>query len=160
MPLLVGANAYEKLEEGEDWDMNIIVDTLAQTLDPLSEMSFVSSLTDVLQSYQTGSAQMISEMGQNIIQNYITQFFPTVFSQLASTLDDTKRTTSASKNSPWKFGEETIRKIMYKIPGLRNQLEASTDIWGNEVKQSENIIERAIENFIAPWSSKKILQLI
>ena len=155
MPLLVGANAYEKLEEGEDWDMNIIVDTLAQTLDPLSEMSFVSSLTDVLQSYQTGSAQMISEMGQNIIQNYITQFFPTVFSQLASTLDDTKRTTSASKNSPWKFGEETIRKIMYKIPGLRNQLEASTDIWGNEVKQSENIIERAIENFIAPWSSKK-----
>ena len=155
MPLLVGANAYEKLEEGEDWDMNIVVDTLAQTLDPLSEMSFVSSLTDVLQSYQSGSTQMISEMGQNIIQNYITQFFPTVFSQLASTLDDTKRTTSASKNSPWKFGEETIRKIMYKIPGLRNQLEASTDIWGNEVKQSENIIERAIENFIAPWSSKK-----
>ncbi len=154
MPLLVGANAYEKLEEGEDWDMNVIVDTLAQTLDPLSEMSFVSSLTDVLQSYQMGSAQMISEMGQNITQNYISQFFPTLFSQLASTLDDTKRSTSASKNSPWKFGEETIRKIMYKIPGLRNQLEASTDIWGNEIKQNENIVMRAVENFLAPYTAK------
>ena len=154
MPLLVGANAYEKLEEGEDWDMNVIVDTLAQTLDPLSEMSFVSSLTDVLQSYQMGSAQMISEMGQNITQNYISQFFPTLFSQLASTLDDTKRSTSASKNSPWKFGEETIRKIMYKIPGLRNQLEAGTDIWGNEIKQNENIVMRAVENFLAPYTVK------
>ena len=154
MPLLVGANAYEKLEEGEDWDMNVIVDTLAQTLDPLSEMSFVSSLTDVLQSYQMGSAQMISEMGQNITQNYISQFFPTLFSQLASTLDDTKRSTSASKNSPWKFGEETIRKIMYKIPGLRNQLEAGTDIWGNEIKQNENIVMRAVENFLAPYTAK------
>lgn len=154
MPLLVGANAYEKFEKKEDWDMNIIVDTLAQTLDPLSEMSFVSSLTDVLQSYKTGSAQMISEMGQNITQNYISQFFPTLFSQLASTLDDTKRSTSASKNSPQKFVEETIRKIMYKIPGLRNQLEAGTDIWGNEIKQNENIVMRAVENFLAPYTAK------
>lgn len=154
MPLLVGATAYEKLEEQAEWDMNVVVDTLAQTLDPLSEMSFLSSLDDVLSSYDSGVkkiAGMVGSMGQN----YLTQFIPTLFSQIASTMDDKKRTTRASNNSSWKYGEETVRKVMYKIPIVRNQLEESTDIWGNPVEQSDNIIERALENFIAPYSKKK-----
>lgn len=154
MPLLVGATAYEKLEEQSDWDMNIVIDTLAQTLDPLSEMSFLSSLDDVLSSYDNGVkkiAGMVGSMGQN----YLTQFIPTLVSQFASTTDDKKRTTRASNNSSFKYGEETVRKLMYKIPILRNQLEVSTDIWGNEINQSDNIIERAIENFIAPYSKKE-----
>lgn len=154
MPLLVGATAYEKLEEQSDWDMNVLVDTLAQTLDPLSEMSFLSSLDDVLSSYDSGIkkfAGMVGSMGQN----YLTQFIPTLFSQMASTLDDKKRSTRASNDSSWKFGEETVRKVMYKLPILRNQLEVSTDIWGNEQEQSNNIIERAFESFIAPYSRKK-----
>ena len=154
MPLLVGATAYEKLEEQSDWDMNILVDTLAQTLDPLSEMSFLSSLDDVLSSYDSGIkkfAGMVGSMGQN----YLTQFIPTLFSQMASTLDDKKRSTRASNDSSWKFGEETVRKVIYKLPILRNQLEVSTDIWGNEQEQSNNIIERAFESFIAPYSRKK-----
>lgn len=155
MPLLVGANAYEQLEEQEEWDMNIVVDTLAQTLDPLSEMSFVSGLTDILTSYDKGSVQMISSIGTSMVQNYASQFFPTLLSQIASTFDDTKRTTRASNNSKFKEGEETVRMLMYKIPGLRNLLEPSTDIWGNEVKQSENIVQRAFENFIAPYSRKE-----
>ena len=154
MPLLVGANAYEKLEEKEDWDMNIVMETLAETLDPLSEMSFISGLTDTMQSYSQGSMQMISSMGENIVQNYITQFIPTILSQFAATTDDTKRTTRAANDSKWKFGEETLNKIKYKIPGLRNTLEPSTDIWGNEIKQSENVLVRALENFIAPYSKK------
>lgn len=154
MPLLVGANAYEKLEEKEDWDMNIVMETLAETLDPLSEMSFVSSLTDTMQSYSQGSMQMISSIGENIVQNYMTQFIPTILSQFAATTDDTKRTTRAANNSKWKFGEETLNKIKYKIPGLRNTLEPSTDIWGNEIKQSENVLVRALENFITPYSKK------
>lgn len=154
MPLLVGATAYEKLEKQAEWDMNIVVDTLAQTLDPLSEMSFLSSLDDVLSSYDSG-IKKFAGMAGSMGQNYLTQFIPTLFSQIAATLDDKKRTTRASNNSSWKFGEETVRKVMYKVPILRNQLEASTDIWGNEIKQSDNIIERAFENFIAPYSRKE-----
>lgn len=152
MPLLVGANAYEKLEENEDWDMNIVSDTLAETLDPLTEMSFISGLTNVLKSYKQGSAQMVKSIGETSAQSYVMQFFPTLFSQIASTLDDKKRSTKASNNSEWKFGEETLRKIMLKIPGLRNKLEVQTDIWGNEKEQADNIIQRAFENFISPYS--------
>lgn len=154
MPLFIGANAYEIYEEQEDWNMNVVTDMLAKTLDPLSEMSFLSSLDSALSSYDSGAGKFMA-IGENAVQSYIGQFFPTFFSQLASTLDDKKRTTKASNNASWKFGEETIRKIAYKIPGLRNQLEVSTDIWGNEIEQSENIITRAIENFISPATRKE-----
>lgn len=152
MPLLVGANLYEKLEEDKDWSPDIVMDTLAKTLDPMSEMSFLSSLTDTLKSYSNGGLDMIKNMGETAAQSYILQFFPTLLGQIANTLDDTKRSTKVSNNSGFKFGEETVRKIMLKIPGLRNQLEAQTDIWGNEKEQADNILTRAFESFLAPYS--------
>ena len=149
MPLFVGANAFEKLVEKEEWDMNVVIDTLAQTLDPLSEMSFLSSLDDVLSSYDSG-VEKIWGAGESMLQNYATQFIPTLSSQIAAVADDTKRSTKASGTSGFEFGEETLRKIAYKIPGLRNKLEPTTDIWGNDYKQTENLFVRAFEQFLSP----------
>ena len=154
MPLFVGSNFYEQLEEKKGWDMNVVSDTLAKTLDPLSEMSFVSSLNDALSSYGSGTDKIFS-MGESVAQSYIGQFFPTLFSQFSNTFDDTKRSTKASSNSSYKFGEQTLRSIMYKIPGLHNKLEPSVDVWGNELKQSNNVLTRAFESFIAPYSARK-----
>jgi hypothetical protein len=153
MPLLVGANAYEKLVEKSEWDMNVVVDTLAQTLDPLSEMSFLSSLDDVLSSYDSG-IDRIWGAGESMVQNYATQFIPTLSSQIAATFDDVKRSTKPSANSGFDFGEETLNKIKYKIPGLRNTLEPTTDIWGNEYEQSESWAARAFENFLSPANKR------
>ena len=154
MPMFVGANIHEQFEEQKGWDMNILSESLTKTLDPLNEMSFVSSLTDALNSYGSDNDK-IKGMGESVAQSYIGQFFPTLFSQFANVGDDTKRSTKASSNSSYKFGEQTIRSIMYKIPGLRNKLEPSTDIWGNEIKQNENILMRALESFILPYSAKE-----
>ena len=151
MPLLVGANAYEQLEEEKEWDMNVVSDTLAKTLDPLNEMSFLQGLTNALQSYGGGTDKIKGSL-ESTGQNYVGQFFPTLFSQLASTLDDKKRSTKASNNSKYKFGEQTVRSVMYKLPGIRQKLEVATDIWGNEKEQSSNIIQRAFESFISPYS--------
>ena len=156
MPLLVGANAFSELEEKEEWDANILINTLASTLDPISEMSFISSLTDVLQSYQQGSMQMISNMGQSAFSSYVTQYFPTLFSQIASVFDDKKRSTRASGDSKFKYGEELFNQIRYKIPGLRNTLPVATDIWGNEQKQADSMVQRAFETFIAPYNRKSV----
>lgn len=153
MPLFVGANAYEQLVEGNDWNGDVVIQTLAQTLDPLSEMSFLSSLDSVLSSYDSG-IQKFAGIGETMVQNYATQFVPTLSSQLAATIDDTKRSTKVAGDSGFKAFDETINKLIYKIPFLRETLEPSTDIWGNEVKQSENVITRALENFIAPYSKR------
>ncbi len=156
MPILTGANAYKELEENEDWDANIVIDTLAKTLDPVSEMSFISGLTDVLSSYQQGSMQMVSSMVQNATSSYALQFFPTLFSQIASTFDDKIRSTAVNRDSSFKFANKLVKQMMYKIPGLRNTLPVSTDIWGEEKEQSDSILERAFNNFIAPYSKREI----
>lgn len=154
IPMFVGANAYEQLVEGKEWTGDLVVETLAQTLDPLSEMSFLSGLDTVLSSYDSGF-QKFAGIGESMIQNYATQFVPTFSSQVASTLDDTKRTTKVAGDSDFKFFDETVNKLIYKIPFLRETLEPSTDIWGNEVKQNENMFNRALENFIAPYARKE-----
>lgn len=155
MPLFVGTNMYEQLVEGEEWNADVVIETLGQTLDPLSEMSFLSSLTDTLSSYESGGIQKVWGMLEAAGKNYTTQFIPTASSQLAATLDDTKRTTKVSGDSTFKLGEELYNQIIYKIPFLRETLEPTTDIWGNEVKQNENLFTRAFENFIAPYSRKE-----
>lgn len=154
MPLFVGANAYEQLVEGKEWNADVVAETLAQTLDPLSEMSFLSSLDDVLSSYDSGVEKFMG-IFESMGQSYISQFVPTLSSQIASAFDDTKRSTKASADSDFKFGEETVKQLMYKIPGLRNLLESSTDIWGNEIKQSENVLTWAFESFLAPYARRE-----
>ena len=153
MPLFVGANAYEQLVEGKEWNADVVVETLAQTLDPLSEMSFLSSLDSVLSSYDSG-IQKFMGIFETAAQNYVTQFIPTLSSQIAATFDDTKRSTKVAADSNFKFGDQLLNQIAYKIPGLRNALEPATDIWGKEIKQTENGVLRAAENFLAPWSKK------
>ena len=152
MPLFVGANAYKQLEESKDVDMNVITDMLVSTVNPISEMSLVSSLTDTLKSYSANGSASIQSMGEKAIKSYVGQYFPTFLSQIASVADSEKRSTSASSNSKWKYGEEVLNSIKYKIPGLRQTLPAYTDSWGNTQKQADNIFIRAWENFIAPYT--------
>lgn len=153
MPLFVGANAYEMAKEGKELTFDTTMDAMAQTLDPMSEMSFLSSLDSVLTSYESGAGKFMG-IFETAGQNYATQFAPTLVSQIAQVTDDKKRSTQVSADSDARIIEQTINKLKYKIPGLRQTLEPTIDIWGNEVKQSENVIERAVESFIAPYSRK------
>ena len=154
MPLFVGANAYETLVEKEEWNGDVVMQTLAETLDPLSEMSFLSGLDSVLSSYDSGIAKFAG-IGEAMTQNYVTQFIPTLSSQVATVMDDTKRSTKASRDSGWRAGEETWNKIKFKLPVLRQTLEPSTDIWGNDIKQTENKAQLALETFIAPYAVRE-----
>jgi hypothetical protein len=153
MPLFVGANAYEQLVEDQEWDYNVVIEALAQTLDPLNEMSFLSSLSDVLSSYDSGMAAF-GGMLETAAQNYVTSFVPTLSSQIAQISDDKKRSTKISADSSADFLEETWNAIRYKIPGLRQTLEPSTDIWGREIALEDNIVTDAVETFIAPYARK------
>ncbi len=154
MPLFIGANAYEMFEQDKELTFDTTADALAKTLDPMSEMSFLSSLDSVLSSYDSGMGKF-KGIGEAMLQNYVTQFVPTLSSQFATVLDDKKRDTKVSADSEAKIPEQTLKKLIYKIPWLRETLEPSTDIWGNEVKQTEDVLARAFETFIAPYSRKE-----
>lgn len=153
MPLFVGANFHEAFNEDKEFTWDTTLDSLSQTLDPMTEMSFLSGLTSVMSSYEQGTGA-ISAMGETMLQNYVTQFVPTLFGQVAQVTDDTKRNTQVAGDSNAKAIEQTINKLKYKIPVLRQTLEPTIDIWGNEVKQTEDMIGRAVETFIAPYTRK------
>lgn len=155
MPLFIGASTYEQIEKADGINGNVIMEGLANTLDPLSEMSCISSFTDILNSYKQGSSQMLSQMGQKTAQNYLSQFVPTVSSQFARLFDTKKRTTSADKSSSFTWGQETQRQLMYKIPGLRNLLPEQTDYFGETKEEEENVLLRGFEAFLSPANSKK-----
>jgi len=158
MPFFVGASMFEQLEKDQGVSGNLITQALASTLDPLSEMSVISSFFDVLDSYEKDAAGKIMKAGESTLQNYVSQYIPTAFSQMAKALDDKKRDTYASKNSPWSFGEETIKQLAYKIPGARNLLPEQKDFLGRTKKEayiSDNKIVNAFEAFFSPVNVRK-----
>ena len=158
MPFFVGASMYEQLEKDQGVSGNLITQALTSTLDPLSEMSVISSFFNVLDSYEKDAAGKIMKAGESTLQNYVSQYIPTAFSQMAKALDDKKRDTYASKNSPWAFGEETLKQLAYKIPGARNLLPEQKDFLGRTKKESyisDNKIVNAFEAFFSPVNVRK-----
>lgn len=154
MPFFVGASAYEQWEKKEGLDANFIFDALASTIDPLSEMSVISSFTKVMSSYEKDDAKKLKKAGESTVQSYISQYIPTVFSQFSRTLDSKKRNTYADKNSPWTFGEETLKQVAYKTP-FRTMLPEQTDYLGRTKKENENVFVRGFEAFLSPASVKQ-----
>ena len=174
IPFFIGAEIYELAQNSsekkssnstdENTDYNKIIksatnvlDAFTNSMNPMMEMSMLSGLTSALKSYEQGSSQMIASMGTNAVQSYVNQFFPTAMGQIAKTTDEYERSTTSTKSGVLpKAVDSTKNQIMAKIPGLRQMLPTKTDIWGNEMKQSDNVAVRAVENAIFPWARKSV----
>lgn len=134
-----------------------LLNAFSNAMNPMAEMSMLSGLTSALQSYEQGSSQMFAELGTNAVKSYVNQYVPTVLGQVAKTADDYERSTTSTKTGVLpKAIDTTKNQIMSKIPGLRQMLPVKTDIWGNDVKQNENIVARSFENGVLPWTEKKV----
>lgn len=132
-----------------------IANASANAMNPMSEMSMLSGLTSILSSYNKENA--IGDMFVNAGKSYVNQFVPTALGQLARTTDDYERTTKSTKTGTLeKAVDSTINQIKSKIPGLRQTLPTKTDIWGKDVKQSENLPFRAFNNFINPSKVQEV----
>ena len=174
IPLFTGAEAFSLKQSKQDEkssistednkETNKLINSLenwangmANAISPMSEMSMISGLTSALTSYQQDSTQMIGSMLTNAGKSYVNQFVPTLLGQTAKTMDKYERSTTSTKTGLLpKAIDQTKLQMMSKIPGLRQKLPTKTDIWGNELKQSPNIRERAFNNFINPATVKNI----
>ena len=173
IPLFIGAECYELMQaqkekktsssdEDELYNKAIntatnILDSFANAMNPMTEMSMLSGLTSALKSYDQDSSKMLASIGTNAVKSYVNQFIPTALGQVAKTTDQYERsTTSTQKGVLPKAIDTTRTQIMNKIPGLRQMLPIKTDIWGNEIEQSDNVIQRAFENAVFPWARKEL----
>ena len=89
-------------------------------------------------------------MAWSIGQNYAGQVVPTLLGQIARTVDDTRRTTYADRDSRVPNGiQKFIQRQENKIPGLSQRNLPWLDVWGREDRE-ENLAIRALENFLSP----------
>lgn len=170
MPLLMGAEIYDTVKRASNGEltdqsiMSAVTSSLMRIGDPLLEMSCMSGFADALSSYSEGGTEALSNIIGTSIKNYAGQFIPAPLGALARTIDDTVRSSYASKDSSiGKGAEQFLRQQRSKIPMVSMQNEASIDVWGNERKREgagdgiENVAFRAFNNFVNPgnYSSNK-----
>ena len=117
MPLAMGAefaNAFTDIEQIENADslLNAFLNIASNLADPIVETSMLSSLKDAMSSYANEGSEYFGDVITSAIASYIGQLFPTVFGQLARTVDDTRRATSPNKG----LIDKTVKQILNKMP--------------------------------------------
>ena len=156
IPFFVGVE-FQRLCQGQYEDMTTedILDTFSTMLEPMLNLSMLSSLNDTLNEISY-SENKISAILQTIAYSYLLQAFPTLGSSIGRTIDGTQRRTYIDKNSGvpsavQKFGQQ----IAGKIPGLTYTKQPYVNAWGQEIEE-RNIFTRIMQNFLSPGYLKTI----
>ena len=146
MPMFMGVEIADMISK-KDWSLNSMPKHLGDLLEPIVNMSYLENITSAIDNYNYDG---IGGLIEGFAQSYLLQYIPTVFGQTARLVDKTKRSTKASKQSPWKFGEETGKQILNKMPGGSFLLEPQTDLYGNNIESTNSFIGRFFYEYLSP----------
>jgi hypothetical protein len=149
LPFFVGVEiARSFMEEGTNTsEVANILDAMTQISDPMINLSMLKGLNELM----TGSSEGISEKIATVAMGYAGQYNPTLFGQIARTVDDTRRSTiSTAETKSERTLEKFGRKQVAKLPMASKQLEPYVDLWGREQKNGN-----ALENFLSPGYFKQ-----
>ena len=153
LPMFVGAefyNALTKKYDDEEQAFKQATDALSRLFEPMINMTMLSGISSTIQSATYSQTNPLFAIAGNIAQNYAGQVVPTLSGQIARTIDDTRRTTYADKDSWVPDSIQTfLQRQANKIPGLSQNQPAYTDVWGRP-DTTENGWLRAFENFLSP----------
>lgn len=155
VPLAMGGELYEALHQKYDDDetaFNQAMATVSRMFDPMLNMTMLSGIGSTVTSAAYNKSNPLFGIASNIATNFGGQFVPTLFGQIARTVDNTRRTTYADKNSPVPSSvQKFLQRQANKIPGLSQYQPAYTDVWGREQKNGpDNVFARAAYNFFSP----------
>lgn len=155
VPLAMGGELYEALHQKYDDDetaFNQAMATVSRMFDPMLNMTMLSGIGSTVTSAAYNKSNPLFGIASNVATNFGGQFVPTLFGQVARTVDNTRRTTYADKNSPFPSSvQKFLQRQANKIPGLSQNQPAYTDVWGREQKNGpDNVFARAAYNFLSP----------
>lgn len=155
VPLAMGGELYEALNQkydDEETAFNQAMATVSRMFDPMLNMTMLSGIGSTVTSAAYSKSNPLFGIASNVATNFGGQFVPTLFGQVARTVDNTRRTTYADKNSPVPSSvQKFLQRQANKIPGLSQYQPAYTDVWGREQKNGpDNVFARAAYNFFSP----------
>ena len=149
MPLFAGASVEKSYEKGGG-TFDAFADAIKNISSVVWETSMLSSLNDLV-SYWSYADDPGAYLVSKAASSYAGQYIPTVGSKVASVFDDTVRKSYVEKGSGQVASDVNyfLQGAAKKVPGARNQLQPSIDLWGNEVSNG-SASERVFQSFLSP----------
>ena len=166
--LLMGAQVWNEIT-ADGWQPMAVWNCLTAMTGPMLDMSFMSGTKDTVenfidQAYRQGNGEAdwsgaaFQALFGSVPQGYLNGFVPQVSSQLAGALDSKMRDTRSTKENPVsKSWDSWRRKMINRVPGLRNKLlNPKVDRFGNDVENGNNVVTRLLQSFVNPSNVKEI----
>lgn len=157
IPLFIGAELMDAFEGSSSFSFNSVMEALSETADPLVQLSMLQGVADAISA--VGSEEGASALGElafSAMQNYASQFVPSVFGQIARTIDPVRRSTTGDPNAAYGAApDKALRKMAAKIPGLSAVLEPYVDKRG-EVQDDTHWAVRLLENTLLPGYIERV----
>lgn len=126
-PLAIMSDTYKMSEEGAKWN-EILVNAFKVAGDQLVANSFLQGIQELLSSEYGNESAMDNLVGA--IMDLPTQFTPTLFGQIATQFDSTKRQTFENGDTVGTMWNE----VKNKLPGAKNTLAPQVNTFGEEIK--------------------------
>lgn len=152
IPLFVGANMVEYGADAEVSDMANFLSASALSLEPMLELSCLSSLNDIVEStkYAEEGTALYTIMA-NGATSYLTQYIPTLFGQFEQVTEGTKnKVYTTADTAAGRTIETAIGRMTQRIPGVDLFQAERVDEWG-ETEPERTATEKIFGAFVSPW---------
>lgn len=151
LPFFTGVEMQNIIEEGEEINFRNGAEALSNMAEPFFEMSMLQGLTGAVDTVkQSNSSEIAGNVLWNIGTNYVGQSVPTLFGQVARTVDGTQRRSYDDKNINMPSNVQYfVQGLMKKIPVLSKELEPYIDEWGRQ-NDTESLLIGAVQNMLSP----------
>ena len=149
LPLFVGAELMNSANEegGDDEDtIDRFISSISTVAEPITEMSMLQGIQNALNELSYSTENIISTFLTNATLGYATQGIPTLFGQIARSVDDTRRSTYTDQPAGYKRQlDKTWTKAENKIPFLSMTNEPYVGANG-QTQQNEGIFTSLLGN--------------
>lgn len=157
LPFFVGVEVFNQLSDGgpvTGWDLANAITMIAE---PMMSLSMLDGLNSTLSAVRYGDKdEAVMSVATNILTSYLSQGAPTIFGQIARTIDPDRRSTYTDKNSSTPaWLQRFVQGVQGKAPGAESQKMAYVDAWGRK-DTNASLFWRAVENFISPGYANRI----
>lgn len=150
LPLFVGVETMYALMKEKGMTMSDMTAAIGRLVDPMINMSMLSGLNDTLDAISYAEGDKLSALTAETFYSLLGQYVPTIFGQVARTVDTTQRINYQDKN------KGMSKNMLYFLEKMQNKIPYMTfsnDPYLNEFGQ-ENVTESrfvaALQNFISP----------
>lgn len=141
LPVYTGAALYEAhVNLGENGvTYQSVIDSIYSFADPILSSSMLSGLDSFLYAMRSvkgnSSGEVVGAAVKTAFENYLNQFYPALLRRIAQASDNTGRVTYVETDNP--LGS-ILQSYQSSTPGLREDMHAKYDIWGQEIKNDDS----------------------